>query len=197
MNTTDAKELITLARESIGTYFENKEPFVSDHIKQKFSTPLGIFTTLNTIKHELRGCIGFVEARYPLWLGVIYTSRLAAFKDPRFEPLKKEELDDILVELSILSTPKRIMPDPKYICVGKDGLIIKYGNISGLLLPQVATEYNMTPEVFLQHTCLKAGLPKDCYKNPQVEVYTFSADVFEEITPRGEVSYKKSLQCGT
>ncbi|MGC8587877.1 MAG: TIGR00296 family protein [Hydrogenobaculum sp.] len=198
MDTKDAKKLISLARESIETEFENKEPFVEEEIKTKFSKPQGVFTTLNTYKdHQLRGCIGFVEARYPLWLGVIYTARLAAFKDPRFEPLKKEELDNIVIELSILSTPKRIIPDPKYICIGKDGLIVKYGKISGLLLPQVATEYNMNWETFLQHTCLKAGLPRDCYKNPQVEVYSFSAEVYKELSPGGDVVKEESFSCGT
>ncbi len=197
MDLKDVKELIALARKSIETEFYNQEPAVGEEIKQKFSKPLGIFTTLNTLNHQLRGCIGFVEARYPLWLGVIYTARLAAFKDPRFEPLKKEELDNILIEMSILSVPKRIMPDPKYICIGKDGLIVKYGRISGLLLPQVATEYNMDAKTFLEHTCLKAGLPRDCYKNPQVEVYSFEAEVYKELSPKGDVIKEESFSCGS
>ncbi len=196
MDTKDVKELVSLARESIRTYFEGTEPAVSEQIKSKFSKPLGVFTTLNTYKdHALRGCIGFVEARYPLWLGVVQTARLAAFSDPRFIPLSKEELKDIVIELSILSIPKRITPDPKHICVGKDGLIVKYGNISGLLLPQVATEYNMDAITFLEHTCLKAGLPKNCYQNPYVEVYSFSAGVYKELSPEGDVIKEDSASC--
>jgi AmmeMemoRadiSam system protein A len=198
MELLEAKKLIALARESIKSEFENKEPYVDEELKQKFSKPQGVFTTLNTYKdHQLRGCIGFVEPRYPLWLGVIYTARLAAFKDPRFTPLKQEELKHITVELSILSIPKRIIPDKEHICIGKDGLIVKYGNVSGLLLPQVATEYNMDWEMFLQHTCLKAGLPKDCYKNPHVEVYAFSAEVYKELSPEGDITKEESLSCGT
>jgi len=102
----------------------------------------------------------------------------AAFADPRFSPLKKEELKDISIEISILEPPVPVNKIDE-IKVGRDGLIIKKGNYQGLLLPQVATEFHLDRIKFLELTCKKAGLPPSCWKEGAL-IFRFSADVFSE-----------------
>jgi AmmeMemoRadiSam system protein A len=126
---------------------------------------------------DLRGCIGMIEARAPLWETVRKMAVEAAFGDPRFCALATDELDKIDIEISVL-TPMRRISDPAEIEVGKHGLFIRRGLRSGLLLPQVATEHNWDREQFLKWTCHKAGLPEKAWKDKDVEVYVFSADVF-------------------
>lgn len=185
------KRLIKLARESISCAFSGKDIKVDD-FKKEFSDVLGVFVTLNK-KDELRGCIGFPEGVYPLYDGVINAARSAAFSDPRFMPLEKDELKDVSIEVSILTKPKRIVVKKaddyiNEIKVGRDGLIVKgiYG--SGLLLPQVATEYDWDSKTFLEQTCVKAGLPKDTWKDlEECIVFRFQSHVFSETNPGGEV----------
>ena len=104
-------------------------------------------------------------------------AKAAAFEDFRFSPIKKEEFSDLDIEISVL-TPLKKISDPKQIEVGKHGLYIKKGFSSGLLLPQVAIEYSWNRKTFLEHTCLKAGLQKDAWKEGETEIYIFSADIF-------------------
>jgi len=101
----------------------------------------------------------------------------AAFHDPRFNALTKEEYDDIEIEISVLSPLKKIDSIDE-IQVGTHGIYIEKGFYSGLLLPQVATEYGWDRKTFLEHTCYKAGLPKDAYKEKDTNIYIFSADIF-------------------
>lgn len=126
---------------------------------------------------ELRGCIGMIEGRGPLLETIRDMAIQAAFFDPRFCALQPEELDEINVELSIL-TPMERITDPARIQVGKHGLWLRKGHRSGLLLPQVATEHGWDRETFLQWTCSKAGLPSDAWRDPETEIYIFSADIF-------------------
>lgn len=185
------KRLIKLARESISCYFLGKEVDSRDY-KGEFSDVLGVFVTLNK-NGELRGCIGFPEGVYPLYEGVIKAARSAAFSDPRFVPVENEELKDIAIEVSILTKPERINVEKasdyiKEVKVGRDGLIIKglYG--SGLLLPQVATGYKWDSKTFLEQTCVKAGLPRDSWKDLEnCVVFKFQSQVFSEVKPEGEV----------
>ena len=185
------KKLIKLARESISCYFSDKDVKV-DSVKKEFSSVLGVFVTLNKNK-ELRGCIGFPEGVYPLYEGVIKAARSAAFSDPRFVPLEKDELKDINIELSVLTKPEKIDVKKaedyiKEIKVGRDGLIVKGTYGSGLLLPQVATEYKWDNRVFLEQTCVKAGLDKDIWKDlNECVVFRFQSQVFSEVSPNGEV----------
>jgi AmmeMemoRadiSam system protein A len=104
-------------------------------------------------------------------------AQAAAFEDPRFSPVREEEVDQLEIEISVMTPLKRIR-DLNLIEVGKHGLVIKFGYNSGLLLPQVATEYGWDRDTFLQQTCLKAGLPPKSYQDPETEIYTFSAEVF-------------------
>jgi AmmeMemoRadiSam system protein A len=126
---------------------------------------------------DLRGCIGVLEARMPLWETIRKMAVEAAFGDPRFCALATDELDKIDIEISVL-TPMRRISDPSEIEIGKHGLFIRKGFRSGLLLPQVATEQDWDREQFLKWTCCKAGLPEKAWKQKGVELYVFSADVF-------------------
>ncbi len=126
---------------------------------------------------ELRGCIGMIEARTPLWETVKKMAAEAAFGDTRFCALASEELDNIQIEISVL-TPMRRIKDVSEIEIGKHGLLIRKGFQTGILLPQVATEHNWNREEFLDWTCRKSGLPQKAWKQKDTQVYVFSADVF-------------------
>jgi hypothetical protein len=150
-----------------------KEP---EDLPPKLKEPRGAFVTLRK-NGELRGCIGLIEAEGPLYRTVQDMAVQAAFADPRFPPLSPAELDEIEVEISALTPLERIR-GPSEIEVGKHGLVIKKGYRTGLLLPQVATEHGWSVEEFLEWTCRKAGLPTTAWKDPDTEIYAFSADVF-------------------
>ncbi len=136
----------------------------------------GAFVTLK-IHGNLRGCIGLVRAAKPLFEAVREMALAAAFEDPRFTPLSDKELDLVETEISVL-TPLIRVHDISEIEVGRDGLMIRLDFHSGLLLPQVATEQAWDRDTFIQQTCLKAGLPKNSYKEKGIEIYRFSAEVF-------------------
>lgn len=138
----------------------------------------GAFVTLR-IGGELRGCIGYIEYPGPVRTAVEDVARKAAFGDPRFEPLAPEELDQVQIEISVL-TPMRRITSPEEVTIGIDGLVISYRGRRGLLLPQVATEYGWNVEEFLQNTCRKAGLPDDAWRDAGAELEAFSAEVFSE-----------------
>ena len=129
-----------------------------------------------TIKKNgnLRGCIGNIQPIMPLYQSVIKNAVAACSADPRFPPMKKEELKDIDVEISILS-PLKLLKDVKDIQVGKHGLVIRKGAQGGILLPQVATEYGWDRETFLEQLCMKAGLPRGSWKD--AELYSFTAEI--------------------
>jgi uncharacterized protein len=177
-------ELINLAKDSIKEIFKGKLS-ISDTLKKKHSENCGVFVTL-TKKGELRGCIGYIESEKPIWQSIIECAKFAAFDDPRFPRLTKEEFDLIEIEISILSKPKLVLEkNPNklinYIVIGRDGLIIKKGYKSGLLLPQVATEYNWNAEEFLNHTCIKAGISiKTWRESKDYELYTFEVKIIKE-----------------
>lgn len=128
------------------------------------------FVTLR-IGGELRGCIGHVEAVMPLWESAREMAESAAVRDSRFSPLRPEELPGLLIEISMLSPMKPIRPDE--IVIGTHGLYVKRNSTTGLLLPQVAVEWNWSREEFLRQTLRKAGLPAD---SPDVAVYGFTAE---------------------
>ena len=143
----------------------------------QFPEASGAFVTLK--KHgELRGCFGTLECRRPLPEEVARVAVSAAREDPRFEPVRPGELDDLDVEVSVLGPLEQIDPmDPQAIVLGRHGLVVEHGSRRGLLLPQVATEWKMDRETFLEHTCAKAGLATDCWRKG-ARVYRFAADVF-------------------
>lgn len=187
-----AKKLIKLARDAIYSYFLKKDVRVDEDVKRDFSDIVGVFVTLNK-EGMLRGCIGFPEGVYPLYEGIIKAARSSAFSDPRFMPLEKDELSKVSIEISVLTKPEKIVVSnaDEYIIkikVGRDGLIVRSDFGSGLLLPQVATEYNWDSKRFLEQTCVKAGLEPGSWMDIDfVEVYKFQSQVFSEIKPNGEV----------
>lgn len=185
-------KLVRLAREAIELALSKKKPRVSDKIKKEFSEERGVFVTLHK-KGDLRGCIGYPEPVYPLYEAVIKAAANAAFGDPRFPQLEKNELNDVNIEVSVLTIPELIyVRNPsdytKQIKVGKDGLIVKGTFGSGLLLPQVAIDFKWDALTFLSQTCIKAGLPPDSYHDyDKCRVYKFQGQVFTEQLPNGEV----------
>ncbi|CUS98361.1 hypothetical protein JGI22_00358 [Candidatus Kryptobacter tengchongensis] len=141
-------------------------------------TPCGAFVTI-TINDTLRGCIGYVEAIKSLAETVNEVAAKSALEDPRFPPVEPDELDKIEIEISVLS-PLSSVKSVDEIKIGEHGLMVKRGWRRGLLLPQVAVEHNLTREEFLEHTCLKAGLPPDCWKDKETEIFKFTAIIFKE-----------------
>ena len=142
----------------------------------KLVDPLGAFVTLK-IEGRLRGCIGNVLGDGPLFKTVARMAQAAAFEDPRFPPLSRDEFDELELEISILG-PVTECPDPERIEIGRHGLILRKGVRSGLLLPQVPVEWNWDRKAFLEHTCAKAGLPGNAWKDPSAQLYWFEAEVF-------------------
>lgn len=142
----------------------------------KLSEPRGAFVSLH-LDGELKGCIGMVEPRKPLHQTVQEMAVQAAFADPRFCPLRPEEMGRIELEISVL-TPIEPLRNISEIQIGKHGLLLRKGSKSGLLLPQVALEHGWDVEQFLQWTCRKAGLSVDAWKDPDAEIFVFSADIF-------------------
>ncbi|MBN2727282.1 AmmeMemoRadiSam system protein A [Candidatus Mcinerneyibacteriota bacterium] len=169
--------LLRRARQSIASVFD-PGIFIEPLEDPLFSQKRGLFVTL-TLSGELKGCIGFITGVEPLKDAVIHLAREAAFHDPRFEPLRREELDDVAIEISLLSPLKRIT-DLSGIRTGRDGLVVRNGSRSGLLLPQVAVEYHWGREEFIGHTCRKAGLPPEAASWPETEIYSFTAEIFSE-----------------
>ncbi len=140
----------------------------------------GIFVTL-TKNGQLRGCIGFPYPVMPLGEAVRQAAVAAALEDPRFRPVTADELKSIDLEVTVLTVPVAVEGDPEgrpdKVVVGKHGLIIKGRGTSGLLLPQVATDYGWNATEFLDHTCMKAGLSGGCWRDPRVELLTFEGQI--------------------
>lgn len=142
----------------------------------KLRQPLGVFVTLK-IGGRLRGCIGHLVGDKPLNETVAGMAKAAAFQDPRFPPLSREEFGKLETEISILS-PLEPCPDPQKVEVGRHGLVVRKGRNSGLLLPQVPVEWGWDRETFLKHTAMKAGLPAQAWKDPDAKILWFEAEVF-------------------
>ena len=140
--------------------------------------PRGAFVSIHRRSGDLRGCLGRLECDWPLGRVVAHLADVVAHEDPRFDAVRPEELDDLEIEISIL-TPEREVHDVGDIEVGRHGLIVEQGYRRGLLLPQVATEYGWDALTFVEHTCLKAGLPRDAWRRG-ARLFVFEAQVFGE-----------------
>lgn len=199
MNLENGTQLVGLARLAINSYLERREIIKPPpNIPEELLRKSGAFVTLNTIKpvHELRGCIGFPYPEEQLVNAVIKAAIYAATDDPRFEPVSLSELrDSVVVELTVLTAPETLKAKdrkslPNLIEVGRHGLIIEGKGTSGLLLPQVATEWNWDASEFLMNCCIKAGLPPDSWLLEDVQVKVFEGEIFEEVEPQGKVRRK-------
>lgn len=174
----EKKKLLEIARTTLVEYITNRKIPDFEVPSGKLTEKGAAFVTLKS-KGELRGCIGHVVAQKPLYLCVRDMTIAASTEDPRFPPVTPAELSNISIEISVL-TPMQKVKDVSEIEVGRDGLVIKRGFYSGLLLPQVPVEYGWDRETFLKQTCLKAGLPTNAWKDPATEIYKFQAVVFGE-----------------
>ncbi len=157
-----------------------------------YARPGHVFVTLSTHPEGiLRGCIGYVASGRSLD-ETLERAAMASCHDPRFEPLRPEETDEVVVEISFLTTPRRLpaarpLGYPDVVEVGVHGLLVVQGRTSGVLLPQVATEQAWAADEFLAQACMKAGLLPDAWFEPNVDVYRFEAEIFGETEPRGPI----------
>ena len=175
LSAQDRQELLALAYSTVKRYVrENKVPEYKPESASLLQN-CGAFVTLKK-RGQLRGCIGFIDPVLPLHQAVMQASVYAACRDSRFLPVSKDELDEIEVEISIL-TPLKKIANPNLVAVGKHGLVIEKEGKRGLLLPQVAVEHNWTRETFLERVCLKAGLPTNAWRFG-ADLYVFEAIVF-------------------
>lgn len=170
--------LLKAARESIRSVFGDAQIPDPDYTKcPELKKHIGAFVTL-TINGELRGCIGYIIAQQPLFDVVCEAAEQAAFSDPRFPSLQEKELNSIQIEVSVLSdfTPIKTYEE---IVIGKHGMLLEEGG-RGLLLPQVAVEHKMNREEFLSAVCRKAGLYSEYWKERQLNIKVFTAEIFSE-----------------
>jgi uncharacterized protein (TIGR00296 family) len=178
---------VRLARGAI-EYAINKKRKPDLDLTPIFREKRGVFVTL-TMQGQLRGCIGFPYPVMPLDDAIDHAAVAAALEDPRFPALEARELPCIRVEVTILTVPQPLTSDPDkrpdHVEVGRHGLIVRGMGTSGLLLPQVATEYGWNSTTFLNQTCGKAGLPDQCWQSRRVEVLTFEGQIFHEIARAG------------
>jgi AmmeMemoRadiSam system protein A len=166
----DRKSILDLARQGVREavcYGQSLGNFPTQGI---FAEHCGLFVTLHAGK-KLRGCIGIIEARSSLGENLVRCAADAALHDPRFSRMRPEELGDLEIEVSLLSAIQAIRPED--VEIGKHGLLVQRGTRRGLLLPQVATEHHLGREQFLGETCVKAGLPREAWREPGTDVYAF------------------------
>ena len=178
LTVAEKKALLALARASIGAALSGRKAPEPAMKSDALDTECGAFVTLEK-RGQLRGCIGYVRAAKPLRQTVAEMAVQAAFHDPRFPAVSADELADIDIEISVLS-PLEEVRNVSTIEVGKHGLVVQQGARSGLLLPQVATDYGWDRETFLDHTCQKAGLPAGAWREEGVVILRFTAEVFGE-----------------
>lgn len=191
----DGEILVKTARWIVTEYLNSRtKAKLDEKFVTNFSFNSGVFVTLNN-QVGLRGCVGFPLPDKKLYNVLVDAAIASATEDPRFPSVNSQELEEITFEVTVLSPPEVIHVSdtteyPSQIKVGRDGLIVKRGFNSGLLLPQVPIEYRWTEEEFLSHTCEKAGLPKDCWKDKETQVQKFEGIVFKEEAPKGKVVRK-------
>ncbi|MBN1542497.1 AmmeMemoRadiSam system protein A [candidate division KSB1 bacterium] len=178
MTTAEQTELLLLARLGIEKQLLKEPPPAYSGDNNRLLRPSGAFVSLY-VHDELRGCIGYIKAVRPLWETVVEMAQAAASRDFRFPTIRVDELDALEIEISVLTPLKKIVSIDE-IQIGRHGLFIERRMQSGLLLPQVAVEHQWDRTHFLQHTCLKAGLDRDDWKDPETRIFVFSARVFSD-----------------
>ena len=174
------KRLLSLARTTIAYAFDGRfDVEAAESFDEPLRRPAGAFVSLHTLEGDLRGCIGSIYPREPLYRAVVSGALNAAFRDPRFHPVKREELAALAIEISVMGPIERVTAVEE-VMVGRDGLIVSRGRFAGLLLPQVAAEYGWDRQTFLDQTCIKAGLGPGVWRDRQTKIERFSAEVFAE-----------------
>jgi AmmeMemoRadiSam system protein A len=146
-----------------------------------FAERRGVFVTLH-VRRRLQGCIGVIEPIEPLGEAIVRCAADAATEDPRFAPMREDQLGELEIEISLLSPMEPIASES--IEIGRHGLLVRLHAQRGLLLPQVAIEHRMTREQLLEETCRKAGLPREAWRDPQARLFGFTCEVFSENSVR-------------
>jgi len=179
LNKEQRRKLLEIARKTIETYLKTQEKLPLEENDPALLKEMGAFVTLHE-EGALRGCIGNLVGKAPLYLTIRDMAIEAATGDPRFAPVKSVDLKDIEIEISVLTPMERIY-DSEKIVMGTHGVLVKKGYKSGVFLPQVATETGWSREEFLSTLCAqKAGLPSDAWKDKDTELYIFTAEIFSE-----------------
>ena len=173
----EKRALLDLARRALHVAVQKRESLEQIPAVPALQQPAGAFVTLH-YRGRLRGCIGQLATNNSLAQVVAHCARCAALEDPRFEPVRPEELPGIEIELSVLSSPEIVTP--AQIEVGKHGLLISCGSERGVLLPQVAVQFHWNAQRFLEETCEKAGLEREAWKHPDTRIQAFTAEVFSD-----------------
>lgn len=194
LSTEEGRRAVAIARGVLETHVRGSSSPVTDGDSAVFQVKRGVFVTLNRadpVGERLRGCIGFPYPSKPLGEAIRAAAIAAATEDPRFPPVAEDELGSLVVEVSVLTPPKDVSVPrrqdlPSMIRIGTDGLIVEDAYHSGLLLPQVATEFGLDQTEFLSQACMKAGLPPDSWLDESTRVLAFQAEIFAEAKPRGE-----------
>lgn len=184
-NEKEKQFILNLARRSIEYYFENGallEIGDNEVENEEMKEDRSCFVTL-TIRGELRGCIGHILPIQPLYLDIIENAAAAAFEDPRFPPLTKEEFAQVEIEVSLLTSPSDLQFTSPEDLLNKlrpniDGVILKQGQYSATYLPQV-WEQLPAKEDFLSSLCMKAGLPAMAWRKNNAKIQTYQADVIK------------------
>jgi AmmeMemoRadiSam system protein A len=179
----DRKELLRIARATLREFLATGYMPPGAPHRKTLLVPAGAFVSVY-VDDELRGCMGRVDADTPLYLAVEQLAVAAATRDPRFEPVRMEELKQTRLEISVLSEVRPISPEE--IEIGRHGLVITRGPRRGLLLPQVAVKHSFDREKFLDETCGKAGLSEGAWKDPSTRIECFTAEVFAEAQNGGD-----------
>lgn len=176
LNREEQQILLEIARSAIARRLEGETKCPPPREERRLNRKNGCFVTLKK-GGELRGCIGNFQSKLPLFKEVAEMAEAAAFSDPRFYPLEAQELDEIRIEISVLS-PLRKVEDVDEIQVGIHGLYLEKDFFRGVLLPQVAIEQHWDKKTFLDQTCIKAGLPAEAWQDGDADIYVFSAQIF-------------------
>ena len=182
MNFTEQekKNMLALVRTTLQDYLAGGKEKNTSVPEKSLLQKSGAFVTLHKLNGELRGCIGQMVSREPLYKTLIRMAKEAAFSDPRFDPLTKKELPAIKIEISVLSPMKQIK-NAAEIELGIHGVLVQKGDFSGVFLPQVAVETGWNLEEFMNNLCAgKAGLPADAWKTGIVDIYIFTVDIIKE-----------------
>ncbi|RLF23516.1 MAG: TIGR00296 family protein [Thermoprotei archaeon] len=202
----EGKLLVKLAREAVTTFLrEGRKISPPSDAPKKLWERRGVFVSIYKLfvdpetgvrKKHLRGCVGYPEPVMPLIEATISAAIEAATDDPRFPQMTPQELNQVIFEVSVLTPLQLIKVSkpreyPKMIKIGVDGILVEHCYARGILLPQTAVEYYLTPEEFLSECCVKAGLPPDAWLYPETKVYKFQAEIFAELEPGGQIIQRR------
>ncbi|HIE34219.1 MAG TPA: TIGR00296 family protein [Candidatus Altiarchaeales archaeon] len=192
----EGKFLVKYARNIIENYFRGADAKVSEKKKELLSMSKGIYVVFRGFpKGYLRGSAGYPEAVLPLGEAIRELTIKAATMDRRYHPIKSDELGSVIIEVSILSKPEKLdMSSKDYlnkIRIGRDGLIVEYGGLKSVMLPQFPLEQQWSVKELLSLTCLKAGIEPDVCSSAETNLYRFYAAIFSEVEPRGKIIKKK------